>query len=74
MLVRGATWLASHVHEDGTIDPGDSTRILVESNRRGTPKRLPSLQIASALAWSAVVTGDEGFRTAAERIIRANQP
>lgn len=71
MMLRGATWLAAQVSEDGSIDPGRSTRVLVEHNRRDGIKRLPALQIAAGLAWSAQVTGRRDFRVAAERIVRA---
>ena len=71
MMLRGGAWLAGQVAQDGSIDPGRSTRVLVEGNRRGGTKRLPALQVAAGLAWSAQVTGRQEFRAAAERILRA---
>ncbi|GGC58238.1 hypothetical protein [Chelatococcus reniformis] len=73
MLLKGAAWLAGFVRDDGSIDAGHSTRVLVESNRRGGLKRLPPLQVASALAWSALITGRREFRSAAERIVAAQR-
>lgn len=73
MLSKGGAWLAGYVDPDGGIDPGQSTRVLVEASRKGTPKRLPALQIASGLAWAALITGRTDLREAADRIVKAGQ-
>ncbi len=70
-IARGATWLASRVGPDGTVDSAGSTRILSESGHDQRVKGVPYGLVIEALALAAYVTQDQTLRAKADAVQRS---